>query len=65
MRVDLGKESKEYCYRRTTKLLNFKNKRNFMHLREEKHIKNKVNSSLGDSHHWRMPLVKSYPQSML
>ena len=36
MRRDLGKESKEYSYRRITKLLTFKNKRNFMHLQEEK-----------------------------
>ena len=47
MRRDLGKESKEYSYRRITKLLKFKNKRNFMHLQKEKHIKRKVNSSLG------------------
>ena len=57
MRGDLGKESKEYFYRRIAKSLTFKNKSNFMHLQKEKHSKKKVNSSLGDSHHWRMPLV--------
>ena len=57
MRGDLGKESKEYSYKRITKLLKFKNKRNFIYLQEEKHLKRKVNSSLGDLHHWHMPLV--------
>ena len=65
MRGDLGKESKEYSYRRITKLLKFRNKRNFMHLQEEKHLKRKVNSSLGNSHHWRMPLVALLPTIFL
>ena len=60
MKGDLVKESKEYSYKRITKLLEFKNKRNFMHLQEEKHLKRKFNSSLGDSHHWRVPLVPKY-----
>ena len=54
---DLGKESKEYSYRRITKFLISKIREISCTYKKKSHLQKKVNSLLGDSHHWRMPLV--------
>ena len=57
MRGDLGKESKEYSYKRISKLLISKIKEILCTHKKKSNLQKKVNSLLGDSHHWRMPLV--------